>query len=72
MVIMTNLVDYREKINRININRKLDKMQDKIDKLYEEEGLTDEVLDLQVELNEQRNEHDIADENKIIHKKYVQ
>lgn len=43
-----------------------------IDKKYEEEGLTDEVLDLQVELNQARHEHNISDHNKRIHENYVQ
>ena len=69
---MSNLVSYREKINRININRKLKKQQKKIDDLYEKEGLTDRVLDMQVELNKQRNEHNIPDADKTIYEHYVQ
>ena len=43
-----------------------------INKEYEKNGLTDEVLDAQIELNKLRNEHDIADEKQYVHKKYVQ
>lgn len=43
-----------------------------IDKKYDEEGLTDEVLDAQVELNQLRHEHDIPDSSKKIHENYVQ
>ena len=43
-----------------------------INKQYEREGLTDEVLDAQVALNMERHEHDISDETKRIHDKYVQ
>lgn len=43
-----------------------------IDKKYAEEGLTDEVLDAQVELNKLRHEHNISDHNKRIHENYVQ
>ncbi|WP_296886296.1 hypothetical protein [uncultured Methanobrevibacter sp.] len=43
-----------------------------INKQYEREGLTDEVLDAQVALNIERHEHDISDETKRVHDKYVQ
>ena len=46
--------------------------QEKINKLYEKHGLTDEVLELQVELNQKRNKENIVDESKTVHKKYVQ
>ena len=56
-----NLVQYREKINRINLTRRLNKKQKEINKLYEKEGLTDRVLEMQVELNKERNEYNIPD-----------
>ena len=37
-----------------------------INKAYEKNGLTDEILDLQVELNMQRNKSDNPDKNNII------
>ena len=43
-----------------------------INKQYEREGLTDEVLDAQVALNIERHEHDISDETKRVHDNYVQ
>lgn len=43
-----------------------------VDKKLEEEGLTDEVLDKQLEINKLRNESDIPDKNSIIHEEYVQ
>lgn len=46
--------------------------QKAIDKKYEEEGLTDEVLELQVELNQDRNKWDISDPTKRIYENYVQ
>ena len=42
---------------------KLKEMQDKVDKLHEEQGLTDEVLDLQLEINALRCEHNIPDDD---------
>ena len=51
---------------------KLKEMQDKVDKLHEEQGLTDEVLDLQLEINALRHEHDIPDETEMVYKEYVQ
>ena len=43
-----------------------------IDKQYERDGLTDEVLDAQVELNMLRHELDIADSKNHIHEEFVQ
>lgn len=51
---------------------KLTEMQKKLDKIYNEQGLTDEVLDLQLEVNALRHEHDIPDETKKVYKEYVQ
>lgn len=46
--------------------------QKRINEMFEEEGLTDEVLMKQVELNKKRHEHDVHDPNEEIHKEYVQ
>ncbi|WP_458456070.1 hypothetical protein [Methanobrevibacter sp.] len=43
-----------------------------IDKQYEKEGLTDEVLNAQIELNRLRNELNIPDSTKKIHTDFVQ
>ena len=43
-----------------------------IDKKFEEEGLSDEVLDLQIHLNEDRNKFNISDKSKRIYDNYVQ
>ena len=51
---------------------KLTEMQKKLDKIYNERGLTDEVLDLQLEINALRHEHDIPDETEMVYKEYVQ
>lgn len=69
---MSDLVNYREKINRINIARKLVKEQGKIDELYEQEGATDRVIEMQAELNSKRHEHDIPDTSKLLYKNFVQ
>ena len=36
-----------------------------IDKLYEAEGLSDRVLDMQVALNQKRNKYNISDKNNL-------
>ena len=36
-----------------------------IDELYARDGLTDEVLDMQVKLNQKRNKYDISDKNNL-------
>lgn len=43
-----------------------------IDKQYAKEGLSDEVLDAQIELNQLRNELDIPDESNFIFENFVQ
>ena len=43
-----------------------------IDKKYKKEGLTDEILEKQVELNQLRHELDISDSSKKIYDNYVQ
>lgn len=51
-----------------NINRK----QADLNKKYELYGLTDEILDKQVELNKKRHELDIRDKNNVIYEDFVQ
>lgn len=50
------------------INREQKKIKEKIEK----EGLTDELLERQVRLNQKRNKHDISDKTKRIYKRFVQ
>ena len=54
------------------MENKLKELQSKCDKLYAENGLTDEVLDLQVEINQLRHEHDIPDDNEKVYDDFVQ
>ena len=54
------------------MEEELKKKQEIVDKLYAKEGFTDEVLDLQLEINQLRHEHDLVDENEIINEGYVQ
>ena len=61
-----------EKVERIKLIRKLDAMQQKLNTIYEQDGLTDQVLDLQLEINEIRHKENIPDTNETIHKQYVQ
>lgn len=51
---------------------KLNELQKKADKLYKENGLTDEVLDLQIKINKLRHEHDIPDDNEKVYDDFVQ
>lgn len=61
------------KIDNIETNIEyLAKEQEKIDKLYEKEGLTDEVLEKQVKLNQLRNKLDISDRKNRIYDRFVQ
>ena len=47
-------------------------MQELADDLYEEFGLTDEVLDLQLKINKLRHEQDISDDKQKVYKNWVQ
>jgi len=51
---------------------KIENMQKIANDLYKEQGLTDEVLDLQLEINKLRHKHDITDTSKQIHEEFVQ
>jgi hypothetical protein len=50
----------------------LKRKQEEVDKLYEEYGLTDEVLEKQIAVNELRHAHDIPDKSERVYKEYVQ
>lgn len=56
----SGIMKFLDKINLKN-------MQRKCDKLYEEEGLTDRVLEMQVEINTRRHELDIHDPNDVLY-----
>ena len=43
-----------------------------LNRKYEKEGLTDEILDKQIEINKRRHELDIADESKRVYENFVQ
>ena len=51
---------------------KLNRKQKKIDKLYKKDGLTDEVLDMQLEVNAMRYEYKIPDPNQKVYQEYSQ
>lgn len=53
-------------------NYKLNIEQKKINKLYEKNGLTDEVLERQISVNKKRNKMNIPDSQERIYKKWVQ
>lgn len=50
----------------------LKQRQESLNQEYEKKGLTDEVLDKQIEINKLRAKHDIQDQNETIYKEYVQ
>lgn len=49
-------------LKRISLSNK----QKQINKMFEEEGLTDDILKKQIEVNKKRNEHDIHDPSEVI------
>ena len=46
--------------------------QNRVNKLYEQDGLTDDILNLQVEINEERHKYNITDEDEMIYEEFVQ
>ena len=54
------------------MKEELKKKQEIVNELYASEGLSDEVLDLQLEINKLRHEHDLVDESEINEEGYVQ
>ncbi len=62
------MVDSEKFIKQINLQNR----QKAINKMFEEEGLTDEVLKRQIQLNKERHKEDIHDPNEEIYKEYVQ
>lgn len=51
---------------------RLQSRQKQINSMFEEEGLTDEILKEQIELNKRRNELDIHDPNHEANERFVQ
>ena len=56
------------KFHEWNLNRKQADVEDQMGKY----GLTDELLETQVEINEKRHELDIPDKKEIIYDEFVQ
>nr|DAY53185.1 MAG TPA: hypothetical protein [Caudoviricetes sp.] len=50
----------------------LDNLQQECNKLYEEDGLIDEVMDLQLVINSLRNKFDLVDESEQVYDEFVQ
>ena len=49
----------------MELKENLRNMQNEINKAYQEHGLTDEILEKQLLINQQRNEHNIPDETEF-------
>lgn len=51
---------------------RLQNKQRYVNKMFEEEGLTNKVLNEQIKINKKRNELNLTDKSEVIHKGYVQ
>lgn len=51
---------------------RLQSKQKQVNEMFEEEGLTDEILKEQLEINRKRNELDIHDPNETVYDDFVQ
>ena len=63
---------YNKGIDTMLEEIKLRNRQRYINKMFEEEGLTNRVLNEQIKINKKRNELNITDKSETIHKDYVQ
>lgn len=54
------------------MENQLNEKQKIINKKYAEEGLTDEVLELQLEVNQLRNKYNITDPEQRVYGRFVQ
>lgn len=59
-------------VRRIFYKPILNRRQEKVKKLIEEEGFTDEVLEKQVKINRKRAALNLPDESKLVNGEYVQ
>ena len=50
----------------------LKNQQKALDKKFKEQGLTDEILEEQISINQKRYEYNLVDENELIYEDYVQ
>lgn len=50
----------------------LDNLQQECNELYEEYGLIEEVMDLQLVINSSRNKFDLVDSQEIVYENFVQ
>lgn len=57
---------------RVKMRVQLRNEQRVLNRKYEKEGLTDEILNKQIEINKRRHELDIADESKRVYGNFVQ
>ena len=51
---------------------KLNYMQKKVNKEYEEKGFNDDILEKQIQINQKRHELNIVDPNELIYNEFVQ
>lgn len=66
------MIGFIEKIHKRNMIRNLKKKQDEVNRLYDKKGLSDKVLEKQLEINSLRYDNDIYDESELIFESYVQ
>ena len=55
-----------------DLKETLDNLQQECSKLYEEYGLIEEVMDLQLVINSLRNKFDLVDESEQVYDEFVQ
>ncbi len=55
-----------------SLKETLDNLQQECNKLYEEYGLIEEVMDLQLVINSLRNKFDLVDSQEIVYENFVQ
>lgn len=61
-----------DKLNEFKIILEIRNRQRILNKRYKEEGLTDEILEEQLEINKLRNEYDVVDDSEVVYDGFVQ
>ena len=61
-----------DNVKKVQLKVQLNNMQRAVNKEFEENGLTDEVLEKQLQINSLRNKYDFVDETEKIYEEFTQ
>ena len=61
-----------DNVKKVQFKVQLNNMQRAVNKEFEENGLTDEVLEKQLQINSLRNKYDFVDETEKVYEEFTQ